>query len=66
MMLPSLQGIHALHPPSPTAGDGGAGSLEDDLSLLSKGKLDPPNRAAAQLRLGEKRIVQATLDAVRA
>ena len=41
------------------------GSAEDDTKLLQDPKLSPRARLAARLRLGEKRILQGTLDAVR-
>ena len=41
------------------------GSAEDDTKLLQDPRLSPGARLAARLRLGEKRILQGTLDAVR-
>lgn len=42
-----------------------AGGAEEDTKLLQDASLTPRARAAAMLRLGEKRILQATLDAAR-
>ena len=42
-----------------------AGSLEDEVTLLSSAQLSKRERTACRLRLAEKRILQGALDIVR-